>query len=71
MPTDVSRSGPPPGFADRPDAVTDEIWTEAARYYDEKALAAIVLMVAVTNMFSRVNTTFRVDAATARATVAA
>src|SRR5215471_11063353 len=58
-------------LADRPDAVTDEIWAEATRHYDEKALVAIVLMVSVTNMFNRVNTTFRVDAAAARANVAA
>jgi AhpD family alkylhydroperoxidase len=58
-------------LADRPDSVTDEIWAEATRHYDEKALAAIVLMVAVTNMFNRINTTLRVNAATARATAAA
>jgi AhpD family alkylhydroperoxidase len=58
-------------LADRPDAVTDEVWAEAVRHYDEKALVAIVLMVSVTNMFNRVNTTFRVDAAAARANVAA
>jgi AhpD family alkylhydroperoxidase len=54
-------------IADRPHAVTDEIWAEAARHYDEKALAAIVLMVAMTNMFNRINTTVRQPAATARA----
>lgn len=58
-------------LADRPDAVTDEIWAEAARHYDEKGLAALVLMVAMTNMFNRINTTLRVNAASARATVAA
>jgi AhpD family alkylhydroperoxidase len=58
-------------LADRPDSVTDEVWAEATRHYDERALAAIVLMVAVTNMFNRINTTLRVNAATARATVAA
>src|SRR5215472_5535846 len=58
-------------LADRPDSVTDEIWAEVARHYDEKGLAAIVLMVAVTNMFNRINTTIRVNAAAVRATVAA
>ena len=58
-------------LADRPDSVTDEIWAEAASHYDEKALAAIVLMVAMTNMFNRVNTTIRVNAASVRGYVAA
>jgi len=52
-------------LADRPDSVSDEIWAEAARHYDEKGLAAIILMIAVTNMFNRVNTTIREVAATA------
>jgi AhpD family alkylhydroperoxidase len=53
-------------LADRPDAVTDEIWAEAARHYDEKGMAAIVLMVAMTNMLNRISTTVRAPAATAR-----
>src|SRR5215471_17398313 len=52
-------------LADRPDAVTDEIWAEAARHYDEKGLAALVLMIATTNAFNRINTTIRERAATA------
>ena len=58
-------------LADRPDSVTDETWAEATRHYDEKGLAAIVLMVAVTNMFNRINTTLRVTSAAVRATAAA
>lgn len=42
-------------IADRPDAVTDETWREAAEHYDEKALAAILLMIGVTNLFNRLN----------------
>jgi AhpD family alkylhydroperoxidase len=57
-------------LADKPDSVTDDIWAEAARHYDEKGLAAIVLMVAVTNMFNRVNTTIRLNAGAVRTTVA-
>ncbi|QFG24078.1 carboxymuconolactone decarboxylase family protein [Actinomadura sp. WMMB 499] len=52
-------------LADRPGAVTDEIWAEAARHYDERQLGSLVLMVAVTNFFNRINTTFRVPAGTA------
>ncbi len=51
-------------LADRPGAVTDEIWCEAAKHYDERQLSALVLMVAITNFFNRINTTFRVPAGT-------
>ena len=51
-------------LADRPGAVTDEIWAEAARHYDDRQLGTLVLMVALTNLFNRVNTTLRVPAGT-------
>jgi AhpD family alkylhydroperoxidase len=51
-------------LSDRPGAVTDEIWAEATRHYDERQLEALVLMVAITNFFNRLNTTFRVPAGT-------
>ena len=46
-------------LSDRTDPVPDEVWEEAARHYDEKGLAAIILMIAVTNMFNRLNATTR------------
>jgi AhpD family alkylhydroperoxidase len=46
-------------LSDRPDAVPDEIWDEAADHYDEQGLAAIILMIAVTNLFNRLNATTR------------
>jgi AhpD family alkylhydroperoxidase len=46
-------------LADRPDAVTDEIWDEVADHYDEQQLAAIILMISLTNLFNRINTTIR------------
>ena len=46
-------------LADRADPVPDEIWEEAARHYDEKGLATIILMIATTNLFNRVNVTTR------------
>jgi AhpD family alkylhydroperoxidase len=49
-------------LADRPGAVTDEIWAEAEKHYDERQLGALVLMVSITNLFNRINTTFRVPA---------
>jgi AhpD family alkylhydroperoxidase len=49
-------------LCDRPGAVTDETWAEAARHYDERQLEALVLMVAITNFFNRINTTLRIPA---------
>jgi len=46
-------------LADRPDPVPDEVWDAAADHYDEKQLAAIILMIAVTNLFNRLNATTR------------
>ena len=46
-------------LSDRPDPVPDEVWNEAARHYDEKGLAALVLMIATTNLFNRVNVSTR------------
>ena len=46
-------------LADQADAVPDQIWEEAERHYDEKALAALVLSIALTNLFNRVNVTTR------------
>jgi AhpD family alkylhydroperoxidase len=42
-------------LADRPDPVPDEIWDEAARHYDEEELAALLLSIATTNVFNRLN----------------
>ena len=46
-------------LADKPNAVTDEMWDAVADHFDEKELSAIVLMIALTNMFNRINTTVR------------
>src|SRR4051812_45170014 len=35
-------------LADRPDPVPDDVWDEAARHYDEKALGGLLLQVALT-----------------------
>jgi AhpD family alkylhydroperoxidase len=42
-------------LADRTDPVPDAIWDEAARRYDEQGLAALILMIATTNLFNRLN----------------
>src|SRR6266481_6848966 len=46
-------------LSDRADPVPDEIWDEAARHYDEQGLAALILMIATTNLFNRLNATTR------------
>lgn len=52
-------------LADRTDPVPDEVWDEAAKHYDEKGLAALTLMIAVTNLFNRLNaTTLQIAGAT-------
>ena len=51
-------------LSDRPGAVTDEIWAEAAKHYDERQLGALVLMVGVSNFFNRINTTLRIPPGT-------
>ena len=51
-------------LSDRPGSVTDEIWAAAAEHYDERQLSALVLMIAITNFFNRINTTLRVPAGT-------
>ena len=42
-------------MADRGDSVPDDVWEEAARHFDEKQLAGLVLWVATTNLFNRIN----------------
>lgn len=42
-------------LSDRTDPVPDEVWNEAAKHYDEKGLAALLLMIATTNLFNRLN----------------
>ena len=40
---------------DRADPVNDEVWNEAAKHYDEKAMADLVLNIALINFWNRVN----------------
>jgi len=46
-------------LSDRPDPVPDEIWDEAARHYDEPALAALIIEIASINVWNRLNVTTR------------
>jgi AhpD family alkylhydroperoxidase len=40
---------------DRVDAVPDEVWDEAARHYDERALTALVVHIAAINTWNRLS----------------
>ncbi|SEG77805.1 alkylhydroperoxidase AhpD family core domain-containing protein [Nonomuraea solani] len=42
--------------------VTDEIWNTATDHFDEKQLGAIILNIALTNFFNRINHTVREQA---------
>lgn len=58
--------------SDRPDPVPDEIWNEAARHYDERARAALLLAIAGINVWNRLNVATRqVTSTSARESVLA
>src|SRR5690606_15714254 len=42
-------------IADAAGGVTDEAWANAARYYDEEQLAALVAVIALINTYNRLN----------------
>ena len=46
-------------LADNPESVSDEIWDAAAKHYDEQKLGGLVLWIAVSNLFNRLNVTTR------------
>ncbi|GLY00402.1 MULTISPECIES: carboxymuconolactone decarboxylase family protein [Actinoplanes] len=46
-------------LADRSDPVPDDVWAAAAKHFGEKELGAIVLWIATTNFFNRINATTR------------
>jgi AhpD family alkylhydroperoxidase len=46
-------------IADETERVPDAVWTDAARYYDEPALAQLVLYISVTNLYNRLNVATR------------
>jgi len=46
-------------IADRTDPVPDEIWNEAARHYDERGLASLLLAIAAINVWNRLNVATR------------
>ena len=46
-------------LSDRVDPVPDDIWDEAARHYDESALAGLIIAIALINVWNRLNVTTR------------
>jgi AhpD family alkylhydroperoxidase len=46
-------------LSDRPDPVPDEVWDEAARHFDEVALASLLVTIGVINVFNRLNVASR------------
>jgi AhpD family alkylhydroperoxidase len=51
-------------LSDVQDPVPDEIWNEATRHYDEPALAALILEIALINVWNRLNVATRQVAGT-------
>ncbi|MEV4730852.1 carboxymuconolactone decarboxylase family protein [Saccharopolyspora sp. NPDC049426] len=46
-------------LADRGDAVDDELWKRITEHYDEEQIAALTLMIGLSNLFNRVNAVTR------------
>jgi AhpD family alkylhydroperoxidase len=46
-------------LSDRVDPVPDDIWNEAARHYDQPALAALTIAIATVNLWNRLNAATR------------
>lgn len=46
-------------IGDREDAVSDAVWSAAAHHYNERALAVLVVQIALINTFNRLNASTR------------
>jgi len=46
-------------LSDRSDPVPDEVWKDAARHYDERGLAALLLSISAINVWNRLNVSTR------------
>lgn len=46
-------------LSDAPDPVPDDVWEDAARHYDERALAGLVLSISLINVWNRLNVVTR------------
>jgi AhpD family alkylhydroperoxidase len=46
-------------LSDSTDPVSDAVWNEAARHFDEQGLASLVVWIATSNLYNRVNVATR------------
>ena len=46
-------------LSDRADPVPDDVWAEATRHYDERALSAVLLAISTINVWNRLNAATR------------
>jgi AhpD family alkylhydroperoxidase len=46
-------------IADRPDAVPDSVWDDAADHFDERELSALLVSIAAINVWNRLNSAIR------------
>jgi AhpD family alkylhydroperoxidase len=46
-------------LSDRADPVPDDVWAEATRHYDERALSALLLAISTINVWNRLNAATR------------
>ncbi|MEV4655935.1 carboxymuconolactone decarboxylase family protein [Micromonospora sp. NPDC049301] len=51
-------------LADQADPVPDQLWDVAAKHFDQRELAALLLNIAITNAFNRLNVPTRQQAGT-------
>jgi AhpD family alkylhydroperoxidase len=51
-------------LSDRSEPVPDDVWDEAARHFEERELAGLVLWISVTNLFNRINAATKQPAGT-------
>jgi len=51
---------------DRADPVPDDVWAEAAKHYDESALAALLIAISAVNVWNRLNVATRQVAGAAK-----
>lgn len=46
-------------LSDRSDPVPDDVWAEATRHFDERAMSTLLVQIALVNVFNRLNVSVR------------
>jgi AhpD family alkylhydroperoxidase len=46
-------------LSDRADPVPDAVWDDVSKHFDERAIASLILSIATTNLFNRLNVSTR------------